>query len=251
VVILDKLAANKLWTSGEGVGRHIRLLAHGNSKELPDVEVVGIVGDVRERVLGGVGESHVYLPVGQQYLANQHLHLLTRTGVSDAAFLGSVRRQIRGIDANLPVLSVKTLRGHVEGSVDYWVIRTGAQLFSLFGGIALLLAVIGLYAVRAYSVARRTREIGIRMALGASAGEARAMVLREGLKLMAVGASVGLVLSLLVGKALAGLLFEVSGADPVVFVAAVLLLGGVSTLACYFPARRASRINPMVALRYE
>jgi ABC-type antimicrobial peptide transport system permease subunit len=124
-------------------------------------------------------------------------------------------------------------------------------MFSLFGGVALLLAVIGLYGVRAFSVARRTREIGIRMALGASSAEAQRMVLREGLELMAVGAGIGLVLSLLVDKVLAGMLFQVNGADPLVFSVAVLLLGVTSLAACYFPARRAARIDPMVALRYE
>jgi ABC-type antimicrobial peptide transport system permease subunit len=124
-------------------------------------------------------------------------------------------------------------------------------MFSLFGGIALLLAVIGLYGVRAYSVARRTREIGIRMALGASAAETQRMVLREGAQLLAVGAVIGLGLSYLLGKVLARLLFRVSGTDPLVFSLAVALLGAVSLFACYVPARRAARIDPMVALRWE
>jgi putative ABC transport system permease protein len=170
---------------------------------------------------------------------------------ASSRFLATVRREIRAVDSGLPVLAVRSLRSHVEGSADYWLMQTGTKMFSLFGGIALLLAVIGLYGVRAYSVARRTREIGIRMALGASAAETQKMVLREGLKLMAVGTGIGLVLSLLLGMLLAGLLFHVNGADPVVFAASVLLLGAVSLVACYVPARRASRIDPMVALRYE
>jgi ABC-type antimicrobial peptide transport system permease subunit len=124
-------------------------------------------------------------------------------------------------------------------------------MFAMFGGIALLLAVIGLYGVRAYSVARRTREIGIRMALGASAGETQALVLKEGLQLMAVGTAAGLVLSFLLNSALAGMLYRVKGSDPLVFLSATALLGTVSLIACYLPARRAARVDPMIALRWE
>jgi len=267
VAILDKLAAQRLWPHGEAVGKHIRMNTDGNDTEdrhaggtvdgpagnVPDYEVVGVVGDVREHIVGQAPNPHVYVLFGQQYQADMHAHLRTAPMGPDAQarFLGAVRQEIHTVDAALPVLGVKTLRAHVESSTDYWLIGTGARMFSLFGGVALLLAVIGLYGVRAFSVARRTREIGIRMALGASAAEAQRMVLREGLQLMAVGTGIGLVFSLLAGMVLAGMLFQVNGADPLVFSVAVLLLGATSLLACYFPARRAARIDPMVALRYE
>jgi predicted permease len=253
VVILDKLAAQRLWPHGDALGQHIRMIGEGGAKDVPDLEVAGVVGNVREHIIGQGDEPHVYVPFGQQYQADMHIYLHTASMGPDAAarFLGAVRQEIRSVDSRLPVLGVTTLRAHMEASIDYWIVQTGARMFSLFGGIALLLAVIGLYGVRAYSVARRTREIGIRMALGASSAETQRMVLREGLRLMAVGAGIGLALSLLVGKVLAGLLFQVNGADPLVFSVCVLLLGAVSLLACYFPARRAARIDPMVALRYE
>jgi predicted permease len=267
VVILDKLAAQRLWPDGEAVGKHIHMNTEDNDTEdrhiggrvdgpggtAPDYEVVGIVGDVREHIVGQDARPHVYVLFGQQYMAGMHAHLRTAPMGPDAEarFLGTVRQEIHAVDAGLPVLGVKTLRAQVEASTDFWLIGTAARMFSLFGGVALLLAVIGLYGVRAFSVARRTREIGIRMALGASSAEAQQMVLWEGLQLMAVGAGAGLVLSLLVGKVLAGMLFQVNGADPLVFSTAVLLLGATSLAACYFPARRAARIDPMVALRYE
>jgi predicted permease len=264
VAILDKLAARRIWPDGEAVGKHIHVTGEG-ADDTPDVEVVGIVGDVREhivgpamgRVSGGEGDAegqpHIYAPFGQQYMSNMHIHLRTVPMNADetARLLSAVRREIHMVDAGLPVLGVRSMRSHVEASTDYWLMHTGTTLFTLFGGIALLLAVIGLYGVQAYSVARRTREIGIRMALGASAAETQAMVLREGVKLMAVGTAIGLVLSLLVGRVLSGMLFHVRGTDPLVFSAAVLLLGGVSLLACYVPARRAAHIDPMVALRWE
>ena len=264
VAILDKLAARKIWPDGDPIGKHIHVLGEG-AGDMPDIEVVGIVGDVREHIVGSgmgkveggqgdaSGQPHLYLPFGPQYMADMHIHLLTTPMDADATarFLATVRREIRAVDGALPVLGVRTLRSHVEASTDYWLMQTGARMFSLFGGIALLLAVIGLYGVRAYSVARRTREIGIRMALGASTADTQRMVLREGVQLLAVGAAIGLVLSYLVGTVLSGMLFRVSGADPLVFSLAVVLLGAVSLLACYIPARRAARIDPMVALRWE
>jgi len=264
VAILDRMAAQRLWPGEDAVGRHLHVLGEG-AADMPDVEVVGVVGDVRENILGSgmghvsggegdvSGQPHLYFPFGQNYMADMHLHL--RTVPMDAAsagrFLATVRAQIRTVDSGLPVPVVRSLRSHVESSFDYWLMQTGASLFSLFGGIALLLAVIGLYGVRAYSVARRTREIGIRMALGASAAETHRLVLGEGIKLVAMGAAIGLALSYLVGTLLSALLFRVHSTDPLVFSIAVVLLGAVSLAACYIPARRAARIDPMVALRYE
>jgi putative ABC transport system permease protein len=124
-------------------------------------------------------------------------------------------------------------------------------MFSIFGAVALLLAMIGLYGIRSYTVANRTREIGIRMALGASVRDTLQLVVREGVVLTAVGAAAGLALSFLVGRVLAGMLYEVSGSDPVVFIAGPLVLSAVSLVACYLPARRAARVDPMVALRHE
>jgi ABC-type antimicrobial peptide transport system permease subunit len=143
------------------------------------------------------------------------------------------------------------MRIQVDSSFDLWVVRTGARMFVVFGGVALLLAAIGLYGVRAYTVAMRTREIGIRMALGARATDALSMMLREGMMLMGIGAAVGLVLSLAVGKLLSSLLYGVPGFDPVVLSTAPALLAAVAFLACYIPARRAARLDPMVALRDE
>src|SRR5674476_1549073 len=121
----------------------------------------------------------------------------------------------------------------------------------MLNSVALLLAAIGLYGIRSYTVARRTREIGIRMALGASAGDTLRLVVREGAALTVIGAAAGLALSFLLGKVLAGMLYEVSGSDPVVFLAAPAVLSAISLVACYVPARRAARVDPMIALRHE
>jgi predicted permease len=246
-VVLDRLAANRLWPDGDALGKHILLNEDlGKAREM---EVVGIVATAREHIVGrGDLEPHVYLPFGQEYQSDMHIHLKV---ANEAGMLDTVRREIRGFDAVLPVLMLKTMQQHLEGSIDLWIMRTGATMFSIFGGVALLLAVIGLYGIRSYTVARRTREIGIRMALGASAGDTLRLVVREGAALTAIGAAAGLALSFLVGKALAGMLYEVSGSDPVVFLAAPTVLCAVSLAACYIPARRAARVDPMIALRWE
>ncbi|MGH9654810.1 MAG: FtsX-like permease family protein, partial [Bryobacteraceae bacterium] len=149
------------------------------------------------------------------------------------------------------LLSLTTMRQHVDSSFGYWLVRTGAYMLEIFGAVALFLAVIGLYAVNAYTVARRTREIGIRMALGADPSSAMRLILGQGLRVIAAGIAIGLLLSAGIGRVLAGLLYQTPGIDPLVLVVASIVLASVALLACYLPARRASRVDPMVALRYE
>ena len=245
-VVLDRLAASRLWPDGDALGKHI--VMNEEAGKAREMEVVGIVGNVREHIVGRGEDPHVYLPFGTEYQSDMHIHLKVR---SEAGMLDTVRREIREFDTALPVLSLKTMQQHLDGSIDLWIMRTGATLFSLFGGVALLLAVVGLYGIRSYTVARRTREIGIRMALGANATDTLRLVVREGVALTAIGAAAGLSLSFLLGKVLSGMLYEVSGSDPVVFLAAPAVLSAVSLVACYVPARRAASIDPMIALRYE
>ena len=180
-----------------------------------------------------------------------HLRTVALEPQAEAHLLETVRGEIRAVDPNLPVLELKTMRSHLDSSFDLWVVRTGARIFMIFGGVALLLAAIGLYGVRAYNVSMRTREIAIRMALGAAASDAVRMMLREGLVLMGIGAGVGFLLSVAAGKALSTLLYRVDSFDPVVLIAAPTLLAAISLVACYVPARRAALLDPMVALRDE
>ena len=253
VAVIDKLAAERLWPKGDALGQRLRLVESEAGVAPREVEVVGVVGNVREHIVGNKPAPWIYVPFGQETQSNVSLHLKTAVGGAEAEgrLLDAVRREIRAVDARVPVLAFHTMRDHLESSFDLWIVRTAARMFTLFGLVALLLAAVGLYGVRAYTVARRTREIGIRMAIGASARDALGMILREGLALAAIGSGIGLLLSLAVGKALAGMLYQVSFADPVVFSAAPLLLSLVSLLACYVPASRAAHIQPMVALRSE
>jgi predicted permease len=252
VAILDKAAAAKLWPNQDAVGRHIKMV-YGEGTKKHDVEVVGVVGETQDTIFGGDSRAHLYVPIGQEYQADMNIHLkLAGQGTeAESQMLETIRREIRATDSRLPVLALKTFRRHLDSSAELWIVRTGARMFSLFGGVALLLAMVGLYGVRAFTVARRTREIGIRMALGANPGDTLRMILREGLLVTSIGAGMGLLLSLGLGRVLASFLYKVSGADPVVFLAAPILLAAISLLACYIPARRAARVDPMVALRYE
>ena len=196
---------------------------------------------------------HVYVPFGRNYRGGMNLHVRIDSGAPaiEAAMLGTLRREIRAVDATVPIVSVQTLRQHRDTSIVLWVINSGARLFSVFGGVALLLAVIGVYGVKSYVVSRRTREIGIRMALGATPNGVLWLVMREGLILTLSGIGIGLLLSWAVAKGLSGLLYEVSALDPVVFAAAPLTLMAAALLASYVPARRATHVRPMTALRAD
>ena len=253
VAILDQAAAEKLWPGGDAVGKNVRLVSDGGNKSAVDAEVVGVVANIQESVIGTQRPPHIYVPFGQAYQSDTNIHLMTsaQDAHAEARLLETVRNEIRAVDPHLPVLALKTLRMHMDSSFDLWIVRTGARMFVIFGSVALLLAAIGLYGVRAYTVAMRTREIGIRMALGARASDALRMMLREGMVLFGIGAGVGLVLSLPVGKVLSSLLYRVDSFDPVVLTLAPALLAAVSFVACYIPARRAARLDPMVALRDE
>jgi ABC-type antimicrobial peptide transport system permease subunit len=158
---------------------------------------------------------------------------------------------VRDIDPSIPILSLKTFAQYLDSNLDLWLVRAGAALFSIFGGLALGLAVVGLYGVKAYSVARRTREIGIRMALGAQAGAVLRMIMREGSIMLFTGVALGLLLAMATAKILSGILYEVGALDPIAFTVAPLILITAALIATWLPARRATRINPAKALRAE
>jgi predicted permease len=248
IAIVDKLTAEKLWPGSDALGKHIHI-----DTQTPDAEVVGVVGNIREEIIGGKTEPHLYVPFGPAYQGDLHFHLKVAGGGTEGEdrMLRTVRHEILATDERLPLLALKTMRGHLDSSVDIWIVRTGAHMLEIFGGVALLLAVVGLYALNSYTVARRTREIGIRMALGADNASTLRMILGEALKVTAVGIGAGLLLAIGLGQLLSGFLFDLRGFDPLVVGAAIALLALVALFACYVPARRAARVDPMIALRYE
>jgi predicted permease len=253
VAVIDEPLANKLWPGENPVGRQIQF-GKGNEGDKPKVmEIVGVVAGVRDNFSDKAPQPHVYVPLGQKYRAGMNLHLKlgTLNRQAEAAMLKTVHETIRAVDSRLPVISVQTLRRFHDEGLMLWFVRTGARLFAIFGALALFLAVVGVYGVKAYVVARRTREIGIRMALGATTRDVLWIVLRDGLKMTLLGLAVGLLLAVCVGLLLRSMLYEVQALDPVTFLTVPLFLAAAAMLACYLPARRAARVDPVVALRYE
>jgi predicted permease len=253
VAVIDQDLADRLWPGEEALGRQLQI-AEGVSGENPRfLEIVGVVPTLRNNLIEPEPVPHLYVPWGFEYHPKMHLHLRVapRGRESELALLRTVRDEIRAADARLPVISLKRLADLPEGTRDLWLVKTGAHMFLAFGGLALVLALVGVYGVKSFTVAQRTREIGIRMALGASAPSVLWLVLREGLILTAVGLGFGVLLAAAAGRLLSGLLYGVSPLDPLAFTLAPLFLAAAALLACYLPARRAARVDPMTALRCE
>ena len=253
VAVIDQSAAAQLWPNGDALGQRIRMTIDDATHQFREAEIVGVVGTIRQHTLSSRLDPQLYVPFPQEYQSDMNVHLRVAAAGHDAEvrMLDTVRKEIKAVDSRLPILNLRTMNQHLDASFDVWIVRTGARMFGMFGAVALLVAMVGLYGVRAYTVARRTREIGIRMALGASARDTLRLVLREGLAVTAVGIAIGLALSVALGQVVASFLYNVGGFDPVVMIGAPLALAGVSMLACYLPARRAALIDPMRALRDE
>ncbi len=251
VAIVNQTLARRFFSDSKAVGRHLRI------GDVNNVEIVGVVRDgkykdVREEprnVIAVRGEppNVVYVPFEQSVV--EQMTLLVRTLGDPAKVTAAIRREVQTADANVPIYNVRTLEAQLDESLSQE--RLVATLSSWFGVFALLLASIGLYGVLAYSVTRRTNEIGLRMALGAERGGVIWMVLREALLLVGTGIAIGVPLALALARSVSSLLYGLTPTDSLTISAAVVLLFVVAAVASYLPALRASRVDPMVALRYE
>jgi len=210
-------------------------------------EIVGIVGDVRDVALGKDPGPMMYVPYAQAPFWGANLVIRSTLGASSVA--AAIRREVRKMDKDLPVTDVAMMPDIIETSVAQP--KLGVFLLGLFAAMALILAATGIFGVISYSVSQRTREIGIRVALGAQTGDVLRQVLQEGGRLAAIGLTVGLAGSLAATRLIATLLFGVKPADPLTFGAVAAILGTVTLAATYVPARRATRVDPLIALRYE
>jgi hypothetical protein len=251
VAIIDDALAEKLWPGEEALGRLIQFLDAKGPEAKQPILVVGIIPAVNHSLGNPRPFPHVYVPLGQHYESAMTLQLRVAGGEGERAMLDTIARVVRDVDERLPVLSVATWRDHLDAGLDVLVYRAGAAVFSAFGGIALLLAVLGVYGVKSYVVSRRTREFGIRIAIGARPHALLWQVLREGGRITTIGIGIGLLLALAAGQFLQSILYGVNGVEPVVLVTAPLVLLAASLLASFVPALRATRVNPTVALRSE
>jgi predicted permease len=246
VAMVDELTAKRLWPNADAMGQRFR-----PAWVKPWMTIVGIVGTVKRDSLSSAGEISIYLPmsnIGAFWFPTQ-MTLVVRAEGNATTIASRIREAVAAVDPTVPVNSVRPLQDLVSSSAAR--ARFTMVLLAAFAAVALTLGAVGIYGVIAYAVARRTREIGVRMALGARAGDVLGMVLREGGTLAIAGVTLGIVVAFAGSRVLARFLFGVTPSDPAVFVTVPLLLGLVAVSACLIPARRAARVDPMVALRSE
>jgi len=273
VAIIDEVLAKKLWPDGDALGQriqyanpnapsaqdggggHVGRSADLNEAEKKDetIEIVGIVPATRHALFEKDATGGIYLPFARGFQSDVSFFVRFRSLASgnEASTADLLRRTVHDVDPSIPILSLRTFAQHLDSNLDLWLVRAGAALFSIFGGLALGLAVVGLYGIKAYSVARRTREIGIRMALGAQAGAVLRMIMREGSVMLVSGIAIGLLLAVATAKIVSGILYEVGALDPIAFTVAPLVLTIAALIATWLPARRATQVDPAQALRAE
>jgi predicted permease len=242
VAVIDESTARKYWPSDDPLGRRVRF---GKDPAKPWATVVGVIKDIKHDGLDIDGVPHIYVPVYQD--PNKQVSVALRTSLPATLLEPQIRHEIQSIDASLPVFNVSSMNDILDRSLASR--RFSADLVGGFAGLAVLLASIGIYGLLAYLVGQRSKEVGIRMALGAQQGDILRMFLRKGVTLAGVGIVAGLVISASTASLMASLLYGVRPHDPAVFLLVPLLLVAVATLASYFPAYRATQVSPMAALR--
>ncbi|HEV8043491.1 MAG TPA: ABC transporter permease [Bryobacteraceae bacterium] len=246
VALIDETLAREYWPNQDPIGQHMR---NGGSKT-PWATIVGVVGHTKNSDLAGdVVKGRYYYPLLQQSFAFPFTSFIARTDADPALLTSPLREAVRAVDPSLAVSRIKLMSDLVSASLAPR--RFVVTLLGIFAGLALLMAVIGLYGVISYSVTQRTQEIGIRMALGAQASEVLGLVIGQGMLLAGIGAAIGLMASLAFSRLLKNQLFQVSAFDPLTFLITALVLITAALLATYIPARRATRVDPMEALRHE
>ncbi|PYS88840.1 MAG: hypothetical protein DMF64_19425 [Acidobacteria bacterium] len=242
VALINETMAREFFPNEEPVGKILRDPAGQNP-----TQIVGVVGDIKHFGLDDAPEPYLYVPHTQA--AESSMMLVLRSASEPASLTAAVRREVAALDRDQPLNNIKNMEQRIaETSTPA---RLTSFLMGVFAALALVLASVGIYGVIAYSVAQRTHEIGIRMALGAERRDILALVVRQGMTLVIIGLGFGLVASFVLMRWLASKLFQVSATDPVTFTAVSVLLALVALIACYIPARRATKVDPMIALRYE
>ena len=241
VAIVSETLAKQFFPGEDALGKRFSM---GGASAAP-TEIVGIARDAKYTSLSETSSPIVYQPLAQQHETGVTLYVRTR--VQPSQLVPQIRQEIQALEPNLPVPNIQTMNDTIGASL--YAPRMGAMLLTIFGALALLLASLGVYGVLAFSISRRTREIGIRMALGADRGRVFGLVVREGMWLVGIGLAIGMAAGLYGSKWIQAFLFDVSTRDVTTFVTVPFVLAAVALLACYLPARRAMRVDPMVALR--
>ena len=242
VIVINDILAARIWPGQDAIGKRLRV---GFEKE--PREVIGVVGSIKQAALDAPERPAMYMPHAQS--PNNRMTVLVRTTGEPTAMAAAVREQMRAIDKEVPVTHVQTMENVLGASVAQP--RFSMLLVGLFAGLALMLSTVGIYGVMAYSVSRRSHEIGVRMALGADAGQVLKLVLKDGMSLALAGIGIGLLGAFGLTRLMASLLFGIGAKDPMTFASVAAFLALVALIACYIPARRATKVDPLIALRNE
>ncbi|HLJ88466.1 MAG TPA: FtsX-like permease family protein, partial [Candidatus Angelobacter sp.] len=247
--VVNSSFAHTYFPNQSPIGQHIQVGAVPDSNT-PWMEIVGIVADVKQS-LASESTSEMYVPYRQadQVLPVAALSVVVRTAGDPLALSNALRSVVRNLDPNQPVTGVRSMEENISQSIAQPRFRT--VLLAIFAGIALVLAAVGIFGIMAYSVAQRTRELGLRIALGASRGRVLQLVMGHGARLTLIGVGIGLVVTFLMNRYVSSLLFNVPPYDPLTLVGVVVALILISLCACYLPARRATLVDPIVALRED
>ncbi len=245
VAIINDTMAKQFWPGQDPLGHHFRM----GKADAPVIEVIGVARDAIYSGLFDPPSPYFYLPQTQNYTARRVLQV--RTASAETALAPDIEQLIHSFDPDLPVYDVMPLKVALGGGNGFFLLRAGAMFAGGLGILSLILSVIGVYGVISYVTGQRTHEVGIRMAIGAQRSDVLVMVLRQGLTLVAIGLGIGLAFSMAATRFLSSLLFQISSIDPVTFSGVSLLLIAVAAFACYLPARRATQVDPLVALRHE
>jgi predicted permease len=243
VIVINQRMAEMLWPGESAVGKRVFI---GTESREP-LEVVGVVKTGKYRALAEEPRPYIYYSMTQWRPGN--MSLVVRSSIDPRGLVGAIRKEVQTLDRNVPVSGVKTMSEHLTYAL--WAPNMAASFSIAFGVLAVLLSAVGLYSVMAYVVSQRTREVGIRMALGAERSHVLKMITKQGMWLAGVGVVIGLLLALALVRVLSALLIGISGYDVGIFVIVPLLLATVALVACYLPARRATKVDPLIALRYE
>ena len=243
VAIINETFARRFWPNQDAIGKRFNF----GGPDQPFWEVIGVAADGKYNSLGEAAQPAFYRPLLRDYSTNATL--VARVAGDPQTTLAALSREVQTLDPTLPLYNVETLTHHM--SMPLFPARMAAIVLGSFGVLALILAAIGIYGVMSYVVAGRTREIGVRMALGAERGDVLRLIVGQGMTLALIGLGLGLIIALVVARLLTSLLYGISPADPLTFSIIALLLASVALLACFVPAMRATRVDPMVALRYE